>query len=69
MASHGLVYSLRYSEPAGKLVELLLCARLIIEPDKLPSSSGYVSLDASANAIALLSKIYCTFTTMHLNIL
>lgn len=24
----------------GKLVELLLCAKLIIEPDRLPSSSG-----------------------------
>lgn len=42
-----------YSDPAGKLVELLLWAKLIIEPDKLPSSSGYVSFDASANANVL----------------
>lgn len=41
-----------YRDPAGKLVELLLCAKLIIDPDKLPSS-GYVSREASANAIAL----------------
>lgn len=43
----------RYSEPAGKLVELLLCARLSIEPDRLPSSSGYGSREASASANGL----------------
>lgn len=42
-----------YREPAGKLVELLLCAKLIIEPDRLPSSSGYASRDPSAIAKAL----------------
>lgn len=47
-----------YREPAGKLVELLLCAKLIIEPDRLPSSSGYASRDPSAIAKAL--KIYKT---------
>lgn len=35
-----LLTFLCYREPAGKLVELLLCAKLIIEPDRLPSSSG-----------------------------
>lgn len=47
-----------YSEPAGKLVEELLCAKLSIEPDKDPSrvSSGYVSRVASASARALKTK-------------
>lgn len=48
-----LLFLFCYSDPAGKLVELLLWARLIIEPDRLPSSSGYVSFDASANCIGL----------------
>lgn len=42
-----------YNEPAGKLVELLLWAKLSIDPDRLASSSGYVSLGASAMASAL----------------
>lgn len=56
-----------YSDPAGKLVDELLCAKLSIEPDSEPSSvsSGYVSRLASASARALktyeMMKLFSEF--------